>query len=89
MSSAILLSSVLIHLEFIPSGEPIRREQKKRASLWPIIDFLHVLVVQLKADALSVTLRRTGCVIGGGSHHDNMEHRAVIYDDGDKLEDVN
>jgi hypothetical protein len=61
MSSAILLSSVLIHLEFIPSGEPIRREQKKQASLRPIIDFLHVPVVQLKADALSVTLRRVGC----------------------------
>jgi hypothetical protein len=61
MSSAILLLSVLIHLEFIPSGEPIRREQKKQASLRPIIDFLHAPVVQLKADALSVTLRRTGC----------------------------
>ncbi len=61
MSSAILLLSVLIHLEFIPSGEPIRREQKKRASLRPIIDFLHAPVVQLKADALSVMLRMTGC----------------------------
>ncbi len=61
MSSAILLLLVLIHLEFIPSGEPIRREQKKQASLRPIIYFLHALVVQLKADALSVTLRRTGC----------------------------
>ncbi len=61
MSSAILLSLVLIHLEFIPSGEPIRREQKKRASLRLIIDFLHAPVVQLKADALSVTLRRKGC----------------------------
>ncbi len=61
MSSAILLSLVLIHLEFIPSREPIRREQKKQASLQPIIDFLHAPVVQLKADALSVMLRRTGC----------------------------
>ncbi len=61
MSSAILLLLVLIHLEFIPSGEPIRREQKKRASLQPIIDFLHAPVVQLKADVLSVMLRRTGC----------------------------
>jgi hypothetical protein len=61
MSSAILLLSVLIHLEFVPSGEPIRREQKKRVSLRPIIDFLHAPVFQLKADALSVTLRRIGC----------------------------
>jgi hypothetical protein len=61
MSSAILLLSVLIHLECIPKGEPIRREQKKQASLQPIIDFLHAPVVQLKADTLSVTLRRTEC----------------------------
>jgi hypothetical protein len=31
---------VLIHLEFIPSREPIMREQKKRAIRWPILDFL-------------------------------------------------
>jgi hypothetical protein len=60
MASAILLSLVLIHLEFIPSKEPIMREQKKRAIRQPILDFLHALVVQLKAEALSVTLRRTG-----------------------------
>jgi hypothetical protein len=60
MSSAILLSLVLIHLEFIPSGEPIMREQKKQAIRRPILDFLHAPVVQLKAKALLVTLRRTG-----------------------------
>ncbi len=60
MSSAILLSLVLIHLEFIPSGEPIVRVQKKQAIRRPILDFLHALVVQLKAEALLVMLRRTG-----------------------------
>ena len=39
----------------------IRSEQKRRASLQPIFDFLHVPVVQLRADVLLVTLRRTGC----------------------------
>ncbi len=47
MSSAILLSSVLIHLEFIPSGELIMSEQKNRASRRPTFDFLHAPVVQL------------------------------------------
>jgi len=32
MSSAILLSSVLIQVEFIPSGELIMSEQKNRAT---------------------------------------------------------
>jgi hypothetical protein len=60
MSSAILLSLVLICVEFIPSREPIMREQKKQVIRRPILDFLHALVVQLKAKALLVTLRRTG-----------------------------
>jgi hypothetical protein len=60
MSSAILLSLVLILMEFIPSREPIMREQKKRVIRRPILDFLHAPVVQLKAEALLVTLRRTG-----------------------------
>ena len=45
----------------MPRGELIRSEQKKRATRQPIFDFLHAPVVQLRADVLSVTLRRTGC----------------------------
>ena len=60
MSSAILLSSVLIHLELIPSGEFIISEQKKLVSRRQTLDFLHAPVVQLRAEALSVTLSRTG-----------------------------
>ena len=54
MSSAISFATVLIHCELMP-------EQKKRAGWRPIFDFLHAPVVQLRADVLSVTLRRTGC----------------------------
>ena len=45
----------------MPSGEFISSEQKKRARRRPILDFQHAPVVQLRADVLSVTLRRTGC----------------------------
>ena len=45
----------------MPRGELIRSGQKKRASRQPIFDFLHAPVVQLRADVLSVALRRTGC----------------------------
>ena len=41
MLSAILLSSVLIHLELIPSGKFIMSEQKNQASRRPTLDFLH------------------------------------------------
>ena len=61
MSSAISFAVVLIHWELMPRGELIRSEQKKRANLRPIFDFLHAPVVQLRADVLLVTLRRTGC----------------------------
>ena len=61
MSSAISFALVLIHFELMPRGELIRSEQKKRANLRPIFDFLHAPVVQLRADVLSVTLSRTGC----------------------------
>ena len=61
MSSAILFAAVLIHWELMPRGELIRSKQKKRASLRPIFDLLHAPVVQLRADVLLVTLRRTGC----------------------------
>ena len=51
---------VLIHWELMPRGELISKEQKKRASRRPILDFRQAPVVQLNADMLSVTLRRTG-----------------------------
>ena len=59
--SAILFATVLIHWELMPSGEFISSEQKKRARQRPILDFWQAPVVQLRADVLSVTLRRTGC----------------------------
>ena len=61
MSSAILFATVLIFWELMPRGKLIRSKQKKRASLRPIFDLLQAPVVQLRADMLSVTLRRTGC----------------------------
>ena len=45
----------------MPRGELIRSEQKKRARRRPILDLLHAPVVQLRADVLLATLRRTGC----------------------------
>ncbi len=51
---------MLIHWELIPRGESIRSEQKKRARRWPILDLGQVPVVQLNANALSVTLRSIG-----------------------------
>ena len=61
MSLAILFAAVLIHWELMPRGELIRSKQKKRASLRSIFHLLHAPVVQLRADVLLVTLRRTGC----------------------------
>ncbi len=60
MSSAILLSLVLIHWELNPKGELISNEQKKRASKRPILDLLQVCRVQDNVDALSVMLSSTG-----------------------------
>ena len=60
ISSAILLSSVLIHLELIPSGKFIMNEQKNRAIRWPTLDFLQAPVVKPRAEALLLTLSRTG-----------------------------
>ena len=61
MSPAITFSTVLIHWELMPRDEIIRSKQKKRACLRLIFDLLHAPVVQLRADVLLVTLRRTGC----------------------------
>ena len=60
ISSAIALADVEIHWELTPRGELISSEQKKRASKRPSFDFRQGPVVQLSADMLSVTLRRTG-----------------------------
>ena len=46
-------------MELIPSGKLIMSEQKKHASKRPTVDFLQAPVVQLKAEALLVTLSRT------------------------------
>ncbi len=50
--SAILFSMVLIHWEFMPRGKFIKSKKKNWASSWPVLDFLHAVVVQLKADEL-------------------------------------
>ena len=60
MSSAILLSTVLIHCELIPRGELIKKEQKKRPSKRPILDLLHVWSVHERAEELSVIFNNTG-----------------------------
>ncbi len=60
MSSAILLSLVLIHCELMPRGESISNEQKKGASKRHILDLLQVCSVQDNAEALSVMLSSTG-----------------------------
>jgi hypothetical protein len=60
MMSAILLSIVLIYCELMPRGKLINNEQKKRASIRPIFDRLHVWSVQDRAEELLATLRITG-----------------------------
>ncbi len=60
MSSAILLSSVLIHCEVMPRGELISNEHKNQASKRPILDLLQVCSVQDNADALLVMFSSTG-----------------------------
>ena len=61
ISSAIVLSLVLIHVELMPTLEPIRSPQKNLASARPILDFLQVCVVHFFALILSVTHKTTGC----------------------------
>ena len=65
MSSAILLLSMLIHIELIPSRKLIIREQKKQASKRLTFYFFKAPVVQLKAEALLVTFSkiRNGLVV--------------------------
>ena len=45
ISSAIVLALVLIHVELMPTLEPIKSPQKNLASTRPILDFLQVCVV--------------------------------------------
>jgi len=52
---------VLIHFAFTPKFEPIMSPQKNLARACPIIDFLLMCKVQLRALVLSVTHRMTGC----------------------------
>ena len=52
MSSAILLSLVLIHCKLMPRGELISNEQKKQASKRPILDLLQVCSVQNNAESV-------------------------------------
>lgn len=49
-----------IHLEFIPTGELMSHEQKKRDNNLPMGDVLQEFTVQLSADVLSVIFKRTG-----------------------------
>ncbi len=65
ISSAILLSLVLIHCKLIPRGELISNEQKKQTSKRSILDLLHVCSVQDNAEVLSVMFSSTVfCNIG-------------------------
>jgi hypothetical protein len=59
ISSAILLSIVPINYELMPRGKLINNEQKKRASICPFFDRLHVWSVHDRAEELLVTLRIT------------------------------
>jgi hypothetical protein len=80
---------MLIHWELMPRGELIRIEQKKRARRWPILDLQHAPMVQLNADALSVTLSSTGYGSFVGFFTENhVESSTVVDDNGYKLEDV-
>ncbi len=53
--SAILFSTVLIHLALIPTCEPIKSPQKNLAKARPILDFLLACKVQFNVLLLSVT----------------------------------
>jgi hypothetical protein len=59
--SAIIFSTVLIHLALMPTFEPIKSPQKNLARAQPILDFLLVCKVQFSALVLSVTHKTTGC----------------------------
>ncbi len=54
IASAILFVMVLINFALNPTSEPIMSPQKKLAKAHPIIDLLHVCVVQFFALTLSM-----------------------------------
>jgi hypothetical protein len=60
MSSAILLSIVLIHCDLMPRGNLINNQQKNQESMHLIFDCLQMWSVQNNAEGLLVTLRITG-----------------------------
>ena len=82
MSSAILLSSVLIHWEFMLSGELIRSKQKKRASNCPILDFLQVWLVAGYVEMYRVEIL---CYICCGYQ---VQWSTVVDDNSDKFEHI-
>ena len=51
---------MLIHVELIPSFDPMNRKQKNLASNFPKCDVLHMCVVQEWADVLSTAFNKTG-----------------------------
>ena len=61
ISSANSFLFVAIHSEFMPNGESMSKQQKKCASMHPIMDDLQLWTVQLSAAVLSVTFSKTGC----------------------------
>ncbi len=61
ISSAIIFSTVLIHLALTPTFEPIKNPQKNLARAQLILDFMLVCKVQFSALVLSVTHKMTGC----------------------------
>ncbi len=79
MSSAILLSIILIHCELMPGGKLIKNEQKKRASICLIFDCLHVWSVQDRAEELLVTLRITAVgIVCDGRCPNNLECSTIV-----------
>jgi len=70
-------------------GKFIMSEQKNQASRRPTLDFLHAPVVQLRVDALSVTLSKNWKrIITGQRCHVKIERCTVVYENGNKLKDV-
>ena len=75
ISSVILSWTVLIHVAFIPTLEPIKSLQKNLARARPMIDFLHVCIVKFLVLMLSVMQRTIGL---GSSMMSSLSEMAVI-----------
>jgi hypothetical protein len=89
MSSAILLSIVLIHCELMPRDKLINNEQKKQESICPIFDYLHVWSVQDNVEELSGKVKdyRMGIVCVRRCPN-NMESGKIVDYHHHKLEYV-